>query len=139
MEVWDTSSSVALGVSIYKRDQVICLDGDGSMLMHLGSLHTIGNINKNNFKHILINNQSHESVGGQKINFARTNLEKITKGLGYSKYLKVKNKKDLKKGISYMMRYKGTIFPEILVQKGSLKNLGRPKDFIQIKENFLKK
>ena len=121
------SSSVAFGVSTNKSNQVVCLDGDGSMLMHLGSLHTIGNMNKNNFKHILINNQSHESVGGQKINFIRTNLEKITKGLGYSKYLKVRNKKDLKRSISYMMRYKGTIFLEILVKKGSIKNLGRPK------------
>mgnify|MGYP001331893811 CR=1 FL=1 len=133
------SSSVALGVSIYNGSQVVCLDGDGSMLMHLGSLHTIGNINKKNFKHILINNQSHESVGGQKISFERTNLEKITRGLGYSKYLKVENKKDLKKSISYMMRYSGTIFLEILVKKGSIKNLGRPKNFIKIKEDFLKK
>ncbi len=132
------SSSVAFGVSTNKSNQVVCLDGDGSMLMHLGSLHTIGNMNKNNFKHILINNQAHESVGGQKINFIRTNLEKITKGLGYSKYLKVRNKKDLKRSISYMMRYKGTIFLEILVKKGSIKNLGRPKNFIKIKENFLK-
>ena len=132
------SSSVALGVSTNKSNQVVCLDGDGSMLMHLGSLHTIGNMNKNNFKHILINNQSHESVGGQKINFIRTNLEKITKGLGYSKYLKVRNKKDLKRSISYMMRYKGTIFLEILVKKGSIKNLGRPNNFIKIKENFLR-
>ena len=37
-----------------------------------------------------------------------------------------------------MMRYKGTIFLEILVKKGSIKNLGRPKNFIKIKENFLR-
>ena len=130
------SSSVALGVALKKNRKIICLDGDGSMLMHLGSLHTIGLANKKNFKHILLNNRSHESVGGQEISFKRVNMEKLTKGLGYSKFIQIKNNKDIKNKIKSMLN--GSVFLEILIEKGAIKNLGRPKDFIKIKNNFLK-
>ena len=59
------SSMVAMGVSIKYKKQVFCLDGDGSILMHMGSMRTTGNSNLINFKHILLNNNMHESVGEQ--------------------------------------------------------------------------
>ena len=46
------SSMVALGVSLKSKNNVICLDGDGSLLMHMGALATIGAIGKKNFKYI---------------------------------------------------------------------------------------
>ena len=61
-------SMIALGYSLFTNKEVLCLDGDGSMLMHLGSLFTIGQNSRNNFKYILLNNNSHESVGGQETN-----------------------------------------------------------------------
>ena len=45
--------------------QVFCLDGDGGALMHLGAMSTIGTANLPNFRHILLNNGAHDSVGGQ--------------------------------------------------------------------------
>ena len=59
------SSIVALGYSLKSNRKVFCLDGDGSILMHLGSLRTIAFNGNSKFKHILLNNNSHESVGGQ--------------------------------------------------------------------------
>ena len=44
-------SSVALGISINISNQTICIDGDGSLIMHMGTLPTIGKYSKNNFKH----------------------------------------------------------------------------------------
>ena len=67
------ASSVALGFSIINKNQVICLDGDGALLMHLGSMANIGFNGNKNFKHIILNNNSHESVGGQKTNIERVN------------------------------------------------------------------
>ena len=54
------SSSVSLGYSI-KMKKVFCLDGDGSMLMHLGALATCAQKGNKNFKYILLNNYCHES------------------------------------------------------------------------------
>ena len=59
-------SSIALGIALSKPDrEVVCIDGDGSMLMHLGSLTSIASLKPKNFRHILMNNEVHESVGGQ--------------------------------------------------------------------------
>ena len=56
------SSMVALGASLHTKKDVICLDGDGSLIMHMGSIVNIGFSAERNFKHILLNNFSHESV-----------------------------------------------------------------------------
>ena len=57
------SSAVAAGYSNSSRNQVICLDGDGSILMHLGTIHTVGYLKNKNFKHIILNNNSHNLLG----------------------------------------------------------------------------
>ena len=59
------TSSVSLGYSLFSKNKTICIDGDGSLLMHLGSIKTLGEFSKNNLKYILLNNNSHDSVGGQ--------------------------------------------------------------------------
>jgi phosphonopyruvate decarboxylase len=60
------ASSIALGIAVSKPSrQIWCFDGDGSVIMHLGSLATIGEAAPGNFKHVIINNGAHDSVGGQ--------------------------------------------------------------------------
>ena len=77
------TSSVALGYSLSSRNKTICIDGDGSLLMHLGSLKTAGNFANKNFKYILLNNNSHDSVGGQSTYANNINFEKLSKSLGF--------------------------------------------------------
>ena len=133
------ANSVATGISLNNNNQVICLDGDGSLLMHFGSLHTSGMINRKNYKHILLNNHSHESVGCQKIDFKKVNMEKLIKGFGYKKFITINNLKELKKKMKKFIKSKGPSFAEVKIKTGSLENLKRPKNFIEIKKNFLKK
>ena len=56
-------TQLSLGVALYEKEDVICLDGDGSFLMHMGGVATAATIIKKNFKYILFDNNSHESVG----------------------------------------------------------------------------
>jgi len=57
------TSQIALGIALQKNDrQVFCLDGDGSVIMHMGSLAVIGTQGIGNFKHIILNNGVHDSV-----------------------------------------------------------------------------
>lgn len=59
------TSALALGISLRKPTRnVICLDGDGSLIMHMGNMATIGQHKPSNLIHILLNNEAHESVGG---------------------------------------------------------------------------
>ena len=56
-------SQIALGISLFNKNDVYCIDGDGSVIMHMGSLAINGTSNSKNFKHIILNNGSHESRG----------------------------------------------------------------------------
>jgi len=131
------TSSLALGYSLFKNYETLCLDGDGSLLMHMGALGTVGKFAKKNFKHILFNNNSHESVGGQKTISDNVNFEKLTKALGYKKYFMCKSLNSMKKKMNIFLKGKGPSFFEIQIDNGSMKNLGRPKNLLEIKEKFL--
>ena len=91
------TSSVALGYSLFSKNKTICIDGDGSLLMHLGAIKTAGHFAKNNFKYILLNNNTHDSVGGQSTYADNINFEKLSKSLGFKKFYTVKNYKNLEK------------------------------------------
>ncbi len=59
-------SQIALGVAQNRPDRAVwCLDGDGAVLMHMGSLAIIGTQAPANLRHVVINNGAHDSVGGQ--------------------------------------------------------------------------
>ena len=131
------ASILASGYSLYKKKPVICIDGDGSFLMHLGSLHTNARFSNKNFKHILINNYSHESVGGQKTHIETINIKKLVLSLGYKKYFMINSKSQLNKIIPNFLRSDGPIFLEVRVKQYSLKNLIRPKNLTLIKKNFM--
>ena len=80
------AASVAVGVANKKKEKVICLDGDGSLIMHMGSLATIGFFRNKNFIHFLFNNGVHESVGAQKVFSDQINFKNLILSLGYKNY-----------------------------------------------------
>ena len=131
------SSMVALGVSLKSKNNVICLDGDGSLLMHMGALATIGAIGKKNFKYILLNNSAHESVGGQKNIADQINFFLLSKSLGFKSYVLIKNKNNYEKNIIKFLKSSGPSFLESKIQVRSMKNLLRPSNFKIIKNKFM--
>jgi len=131
------SLSVTLGMSLQSKKQVICLDGDGSILMHMGSLFS-GGFNKNiNLKHILFNNNAHESVGGQSTNAKKINFNLLSKSLGYKSYYKLSKKQNIRKIIKKFLNDKSYSFLEVITDASTDNNLPRPKDLINIKQKFI--
>tara|TARA_B100000131_G_scaffold282040_1_gene289010 strand:- start:40 stop:1143 length:1104 start_codon:yes stop_codon:yes gene_type:complete len=133
------TSSVALGFSLSSKYKTFCIDGDGSFLMHLGSIKTAGNFAKNNFKYILLNNNTHDSVGGQSTYANNINFEKLSKSLGFKKFYLVKKDQNLKKIIKSFIKVKKPCFMEVKVTNSKIKKLPRPDDLIKIKNDFMKK
>ena len=131
------STSVALGYAINSKKQTFCLDGDGSILMHLGPIRTVGFIKNNNFKHIILNNNSHESVGGQLTNAAGLDFKKLSISVGYKNFFKITNKDNLQNILKKFVKSKGPSLLEVRIRNGTLKNLSRPKNLIKIKEKFM--
>ena len=131
------SISVALGFAHNSKKQTFCLDGDGSILMHLGPMRTAGYIKNSNLKHIILNNNSHESVGGQLTNAAGIDFKRLSKSIGYKNFYKITNKKSLEKILKKFVKSKGPSLLEVTISNGTLKNLSRPENLIKIKENFM--
>ena len=130
------SSSVSLGYSIYSKNKVICLDGDGSMLMHLGSLATCAQLAKKNFKYILLNNFCHESVGSQPTLAKQINLKLLSQSLKFKNYHKITKIKELEKKLSIFMKQNGPNFLEVVIKTGTLDKLTRPNSLKELLEKI---
>ncbi len=89
------ASSIALGISIGKGSkEIFCLDGDGALIMHMGALSTIGKYGGKNFKHILLNNFVHDSVGGQPTSSDKIDYRDLSKSLSYKSFFRIKDIED---------------------------------------------
>ena len=133
-------SSIALGIALAKpHRQVVCIDGDGAMLMHLGSLTSIASLKPKNFRHILMNNEVHESVGGQDTAAKHVDMSAIVAAVGASKMYKAETPFKLKANITDFMKCIGPSFLEVKIRLGSRKDLGRPTiQPVDNKENFMR-
>ncbi|MDR2772903.1 MAG: phosphonopyruvate decarboxylase, partial [Elusimicrobiota bacterium] len=121
---------IALGAALAKPDvRFTCLDGDGSLLMHLGAMAAVGAKKLSNFRHILLNNCAHDSVGGQPTIAPSVNFGALAKAVGYKEVYRAVSINDLR-NICLKTKERiegGSIFIEVLVRKGARKNLGRPQ------------
>ena len=135
-------SQIALGIALNTSKKVICIDGDGALIMHMGSLGIIGKNAPSNFIHILINNGAHDSVGGQPTIGFYINFPDIALACGYKKAFSISSVIKLKEISSNIINENGPVFLEVKVKKGSRSDLGRPtKSPIENKfelMNFLK-
>ena len=89
------ASSIGLGVALKStKKKIFVFDGDGNILMNLGSLITIGIIKPKNLVHVIFDNSSHESTGGQPTATNKIQLGKIAKSTNY-RVFQVKTKNQL--------------------------------------------
>lgn len=135
------ASAIALGVSQFRpKRKVFCLDGDGAVLMHMGAMATIGQKAGPNFKHIVINNEAHDSVGGQPTDAASPTLRfgEIAKACGYRDAFKVSEPEEISEAVRKIRDMDGPVLLEIRTNKGGRKDLGRPtRTPIQNKKDFM--
>ena len=133
------ASSIALGfIRTSKREKAICIDGDGSILMHMGSLFKISKTE--GLIHFVINNNAHDSVGGQATDAFDINFEMLGKALGYKYVSSVESLEKLNHVISevFNKEHKESSLIEVKAQKGSRKDLGRPAESpSKNKESFI--
>lgn len=121
------TASIALGVALGNpKKRVICVDGDGSILMHLGALPVIGCQQPSNLIHILLNNAAHESVGGQHTVADQIDFEAVAKACGYKGFAKAGNLDELRNAWQQLRTQAGPVLLEICLTTGSRADLGRP-------------
>ena len=122
------ASQIAMGIALAKPDrQVICLDGDGAMLMHMGGTAIVGAAGVENFKHVVLNNGVHDSVGGMATAGLRVSFTEIGKACGYTEAWRVEGSVEVAGKVAELRAATGPAMLEIMVQKGARADLGRPK------------
>ena len=116
------ASSIGLGLSLSVPDRkIIVIDGDGNILMNLGSLATVGYFCPKNFVHIVLDNESHESTGGQPTVSSTTELEKVAKAAGFKTVTKVSDAHSLTNVIATLPKFEGPVFVLVKIEKGRKK------------------
>tara|TARA_B110001452_G_C15197823_1_gene415741 strand:- start:25 stop:1152 length:1128 start_codon:yes stop_codon:yes gene_type:complete len=131
------ASQIATGLSLTTKKKIICIDGDGALLMHTGALGI--SAKADNLIHIVINNKSHDSVGGQETLGKNLNFNKIAKNFGYKYCYDVKKQDQISNILNKTFKQKGSCMIVINCNKGYRKDLGRPEKNMKLrKNNFIK-
>ena len=109
------ASSMGLGLALARPDRrVIVLDGDGSLLMQLGSLATNAGAAPRNFVHLLFKNGVYHTSGAQGIpgGFS-VDFVLMAKGAGYRQALSIDTLDDFKRRLPELLRAEGPVFVEL--------------------------
>lgn len=133
------SSMIAMGIAREKKERrVFCLDGDGAVLMHMGSLAVAGSAQLENFVHVLFNNGAHETVGGMPTVSEKIDYLEIAKACGYDNIYTAKTEEEVISLLEKIANAKGSVFAEVKTNLVSRADLGRPTTTpIQNKESFM--
>lgn len=124
------SSQIALGIALQRPERtVVCLDGDGAALMHMGGLASIGARRPRNLYHIVLNNGVHDSVGSQPTVAQQIDLTGVARACGYRVAADPISCEDgLAQAGPALTRCTGPAFLEIRVRPGARADLGRPAE-----------
>ena len=133
------ASSIGLGIALKDPGKkVFVFDGDGNILMNLGSLTTIGSLKPKNLVHVVFDNSIHESTGSQPTNTNFVSIEKIAKACNYNYTFTVKTKNNFEKVLRKIKKLKGPIMIVVKIQQSNGKKSARINyEPIEIKERFM--
>ncbi len=119
--------AIALGAAIGAPHQdVFCLDGDGSMLMHLGTLAVAGALDCPNLRYLLFNNGAHESVGGQATVGFDIDIPGLARACGFQWVESVDSLAAVAPAVGRLLDTRERGFLEFKISIGSRGDLGRP-------------
>ena len=131
------ASSIGLGVAIKNpRKQIFVFDGDGNILMNLGSLVTIGSLKPKNLVHIIFDNASHESTGGQPTNSKSINIKKIAENTNYHVF-ETETESKFRKILRNIKKNSGPIMIIVKIKTKKIVSQRITHNPIQIKNRFM--
>ena len=131
------ASSIGLGIALKKsKKRVFVFDGDGNILMNLGSVVTIGTKKPKNLVHVVFDNSSHDSTGGQPTATNEIQLDKIAKSANF-KVFQVKTKKQFIKILQKIKLVQGPIMILVKIEKGGVVSKRVNIEPTKIKNRFM--
>lgn len=123
------ASMIAYGMAQAEPSkQIVCVDGDGAVLMHMGALAFLAKQSPPNLLHIVVNNAAHESVGSIPTGFSGQTYAEVAAACGYRHAVTVRTQTELKEAILKARKKQELAMIEVLVSLTSRADLGRPKE-----------
>ena len=132
------ASSICLGLALKKpKKRVYVFDGDGNILMNLGSLVTISSLKPKNLVHVIFDNNAHESTGGQPTNSSSVKIDLLAKNTNY-KIFKTDSEKSLKSILTKIKKVNGPILLLIKIERSKYVSKRIEIEPTLIKTRFMK-
>lgn len=133
------ASAIGLGVALAKPDgKVVVLAGDGNVLMSLGTLATIGKISPENLVHVVLDNECHESTGGQETATSVAKLDVMAEACGFRYSERVDSLERLKRAFAKSLSLDGSSFIHAKVEKGRVEVPRVSVDPLEMRDRFMK-
>jgi thiamine pyrophosphate-dependent acetolactate synthase large subunit-like protein len=122
-------ASIALGVALAQpKRRVISLDGDGNVLMGLNALASVAHERPANLLHVVLDNQTHASTGGQRTISGEIQLETVAGALGYRATHRAKDSDSFVAALRAARSQPGPVMVLATVEGGTIKGIGRVKE-----------
>lgn len=123
-----SASAFALGLALFHPNRRIWMvDGDGAALMHLGNLASIGTFAPRNFFHLLLDNEAHDSTGGQATVSRNVSFAAIAQACGYAQAFGTDSLEELEQRMAAHNPRSGPTLVHFRTKIGTLPNLGVPQ------------
>ena len=121
-------SSLGLGLALARPDlRVVVIDGDGSILMRMGAAAVVAAYAPPNLVHVLLDNNAHDSTGGQKTISDQLDFIGFAESVGYGNTFQASNAEELESVVREALDSGTTSFVYLPIAGGAKENLGRPK------------
>jgi phosphonopyruvate decarboxylase len=134
-----TASAIGFGLAqALPRQPVVVLDGDGAALMKLGSMATIGYHQPPNLLHIVLDNESHDSTGGQRTASSIVRFAEVAAAANYQRAAAADDPDEVRALVQELRHQPGPSLLHVKIRPGSPKHLGRPTvKPHEVKERFM--
>lgn len=122
-----TTAAIGLGVALNRPERrIVILDGDGAVLMRMGSLATVGYYQPSHYLHVVLDNASYDSTGGQPSVAPAVSFPDMAIAAGYRRAVSVYSLTALRDYWQQFQQEEGPSMLHVRVLKGAGKSLGRP-------------
>jgi len=122
-----TASAIGFGVAhTLPRQPVVIIDGDGAALMKLGALATIGLYQPSNLLHIILDNEAHDSTGGQQTASEIVRFAAVAAAANYRSAFAADRPEQIREAVRLLRHRRGPSLLHVKIKPGSPEKLGRP-------------
>ena len=121
-------SSFCLGICLAQPERpVVALDGDGSLLMRTGAMPVVAAYKPKRLLHVLLDNNAHESTGGQFTVSGGVDWKALALAAGYPEAREAGSAEELEAIVRGWAAKGGLLFVRARIRQGAPEKLGRPK------------